>query len=82
MPDTALFRVYRDLIALRKQNLRLLVDGKLTWLLTDDKRGLLVYDRVLGTSAPSLPSTSRPHRMRCQWWRREGTGWLSRWVDR
>lgn len=47
-PDTALFRVYRDLIALRKQNLRLLVDGTLNWLLTDDKRGLLVYDRVLG----------------------------------
>jgi glycosidase len=39
--------VYRELIALRKQNLRLLADGKLNWLLTDDKRGLLVYDRVL-----------------------------------
>ena len=48
MPDTALFRVYRELIGLRKQNLRLLVDGKLNWLLTDNKRGLLVYDRVLG----------------------------------
>ena len=48
VPDTTLFRVYRELIALRKQNLRLLVDGKLNWLLTDDKRGLLVYDRVLG----------------------------------
>jgi cyclomaltodextrinase len=47
-PDMSLFRVYRDLIALRKQNLRLLVDGKLNWLVTDDKRGLLVYDRVLG----------------------------------
>ena len=47
-PDTALFRVYRELIALRKQNLRLLVDGTLNWLLTDDKRGLLAYDRVLG----------------------------------
>jgi cyclomaltodextrinase / maltogenic alpha-amylase / neopullulanase len=48
VPDTALFRVYRELIALRKQNLRLLVDGELNWLLTDDERGLLVYDRVLG----------------------------------
>jgi glycosidase len=47
-PDTVLFRVYQELIALRKQNLRLFVDGKLNWLLTDDKRGLLVYDRVLG----------------------------------
>jgi glycosidase len=47
-PDTALFRVYRDLIALRKQNLRLLVDGKLNWLTTDDRNGVLVYDRVLG----------------------------------
>jgi glycosidase len=47
-PDTALFRVYRELIGLRKENLRLLVDGKLNWLLTDDQRGLLVYDRVLG----------------------------------
>jgi glycosidase len=24
------------------------VDGTLTWLLTDDARGLLAYDRVLG----------------------------------
>jgi cyclomaltodextrinase len=47
-PDTALFRVYRELIALRKQNVRLLVDGTLNWLLTDDEHGLLVYDRVLG----------------------------------
>ena len=48
VPDTALFRVYRELIALRKQNLRLLVDGTLHWLVTDDKRGVVVYDRVLG----------------------------------
>ena len=47
-PDTALFQVYRQLIGVRKGNLRLFVDGKLTWLVTDDKRGLLVYDRVLG----------------------------------
>jgi cyclomaltodextrinase / maltogenic alpha-amylase / neopullulanase len=48
-PDTALFRAYQELIALRKQNLRLFVDGKLNWLVTDDQRGLLVYDRVLET---------------------------------
>ena len=48
VPDTALFRVYRDLIALRKQHLRLFVDGTLRWLVTDDARGLLAYERVLG----------------------------------
>jgi glycosidase len=47
-PDTALFRVYRELIALRRQHLRLMVDGSLNWLLTDDARGLLAYERVLG----------------------------------
>jgi glycosidase len=47
-PDTALFRVYRELIALRKQHLRLFVDGTLTWLLTDDARRLVAYERVLG----------------------------------
>jgi cyclomaltodextrinase / maltogenic alpha-amylase / neopullulanase len=48
LPDTALLRVYRRLIALRKAHLRLLVDGGLHWLVTDDPRGLLVYERVLG----------------------------------
>jgi cyclomaltodextrinase / maltogenic alpha-amylase / neopullulanase len=47
-PDTALRRVYQNLIALRTQHLRLFVDGTLTWLLTDDARGLLAYERVLG----------------------------------
>ena len=47
-PDTALFRVYQELIALRKQHLRLLVDGAVSWLLTDDAKGLLAYARVLG----------------------------------
>lgn len=47
-PDTALYRVYRDLAALRKAHLRLFVDGELNWLRTDDARGVLVYDRVLG----------------------------------
>ncbi|HEV8125310.1 MAG TPA: alpha-amylase family glycosyl hydrolase [Gemmatimonadales bacterium] len=48
VPDTGLFRVYRDLIAMRKQHLRLLVDGSLKWLRTDDARGVLIYERVLG----------------------------------
>jgi cyclomaltodextrinase / maltogenic alpha-amylase / neopullulanase len=47
-PDTALFRVYRELIALRRQHLRLFVDGSLSWLRTDDAGGLLAYERVLG----------------------------------
>jgi glycosidase len=47
-PDTALFRVYRELIALRRQHLRLFVDGSLNWLHTDDARGLLAYERVHG----------------------------------
>ncbi len=46
-PDTALVRIYKELIALRKQHLRLFVDGALTYLLTDDERGLLAYTRVL-----------------------------------
>jgi glycosidase len=33
---------------LRKQHLRLFVDGTLNWLRTDDARGLLAYERVLG----------------------------------
>jgi cyclomaltodextrinase len=48
VPDTTLSRVYQELIALRKQHLRLFVDGSLKWLRTDDARGLLAYDRVLG----------------------------------
>lgn len=47
-PDTALFRVYRELIGLRKQHLPLFVDGALNWLRTDDAHGVLVYERVLG----------------------------------
>lgn len=47
-PDTALFRVYRDLIGLRNRHRRLFVDGSLTWLVTDDARRLLAYERVLG----------------------------------
>ena len=47
-PDSALFQVYRTLIAMRKQHLRLFVDGTLQWLETDDARGVLIYERVLG----------------------------------
>ncbi len=47
-PDTELLQVYKDLIALRKRHLRLFVDGALNYLLTDDERGLLAYERVLG----------------------------------
>ncbi|HEU4525629.1 MAG TPA: glycoside hydrolase family 13 protein [Gemmatimonadales bacterium] len=48
VPDTALFRVYQRLIALRKGHLRLFVDGTLGWLHTDDEAGVLAYERVLG----------------------------------
>jgi len=47
-PDTLLFRVYHDLIALRKAHLRLFVDGRQEWLLTDDAHRLLAYRRALG----------------------------------
>lgn len=47
-PDTALFRVYRELIALRREHLRLFVDGALRWVRADDMNGLLAYERVLG----------------------------------
>lgn len=47
-PDTSLFRVYQELIALRKQSLRLFVDGTVEWLLTSDDTGLLAYARQLG----------------------------------
>jgi cyclomaltodextrinase len=74
--DTALFRVYRELIDLRKRHLRLFVDGSLAWLGTDDARGLLAYERVLGeeravvafnvSEAPAdltLPATGRYRRV-------------------
>jgi glycosidase len=47
-PDTALLGIYRDLISLRKGHLRLFVDGALNWLVADDARGLLAYERILG----------------------------------
>jgi glycosidase len=47
-PDTALFQVYQQLAALRKAHIRLFVDGTRSWLVTDDARGLLAYERALG----------------------------------
>ena len=47
-PDLELLETYRELVALRRQHLRLFVDGTLTWRLTDDARGLLAYERALG----------------------------------
>ena len=62
-PDTALFRVYRDLIALRKQHLRLFVDGSVHWLLTDDARRLVAYERVLGDQRAivTFNASDEPH---------------------
>jgi glycosidase len=62
-PDTALLAVYRDLIALRKRHLRLFVDGALTWLVTDDARRLLAYDRVLDQqhAVVAFNASDEPH---------------------
>ena len=48
VPDTALFRVYQDLISLRKQHLRLFVDGTSRVAAYRRRRGVLAYERVLG----------------------------------
>ena len=45
-PDTAMLRLYRDLIALRRQHVRLFVDGAANWLVRD--AGVLAYERTLG----------------------------------
>jgi glycosidase len=47
VPDTALFRTYRELVALRKRHLRLFVDGSIIWLVTDDARAVAAYERAL-----------------------------------
>ena len=47
-PDTELLGTYQKLIALRKNNLRLFVDGDLTWLHADDANSVLAYERALG----------------------------------
>lgn len=46
-PDTAMFRLYQELIALRTGHLALFAEGEMTWLMTDDQRGLLAYRRRL-----------------------------------
>ncbi len=48
VPDTVLLGVYRELIGLRKRYLRLFVDGSLRWIRTDDRDGVLMYERALG----------------------------------
>jgi cyclomaltodextrinase len=62
-PDTALLGVYRDLIALRKRHLRLFVDGTVGWLVTDDARGVLAYERVLGEqrAVVAFNASDEPH---------------------
>jgi len=64
-PDTALLRVYRDLIALRRQHLRLFVDGTVKWLVTDDAQGLLAYERALGSqhAVVAFNASDAPHRL-------------------
>jgi len=47
-PDTELLGTYQELIDLRKDNLRLFVDGEITWLLANDANSLLAYGRDLG----------------------------------
>jgi glycosidase len=47
-PDTALLNVHGSLVALRNDNIRLFADGALHWLIADDDRRLLAYERVLG----------------------------------
>jgi glycosidase len=46
-PDANLRKLYQELIALRKGNLRLFVDGALRYVLVDDERRLLAYERSL-----------------------------------
>jgi len=47
-PDLKLFRTYQELATLRKDHLRLFVDGDLTWLEVDDANRVLAYRRALG----------------------------------
>ena len=67
-PDMALMRTYRDLIALRRQHLRLFVDGSLNWLITDDVWGLLAYERVLGSQRAivAFNASDAPHEIQIQ----------------
>lgn len=51
VPDTDLLRFYTSLAALRKEHLRLWVDGGMEWLASDDSSQVLVYRRALGDQA-------------------------------
>ncbi len=64
-PDTALFRVYQSLIALRKAHLRLFVDGGTRWLVRDDARGILAYARSLANQSAivAFNVSTRPQRV-------------------
>ena len=46
--DHQLTGLYRELIALRKANQRLFIDGATKWLTVDDEHLLLAYERHLG----------------------------------
>jgi glycosidase len=63
VPDTALLRVYKDLIGLRRRHLRLFVDGTVAWLVTDDTREIVVYQRALGDGRAlvALNASDEPH---------------------
>ena len=50
-PDTALLGVYHRLIGLRKEHLRLFVEGDLRWLVSDDSRRVIGYQRSLGDAS-------------------------------
>jgi glycosidase len=47
-PDLELRSFYQRLIQLRKDHLRVFVDGDMTWLVEDDANGILAYQRALG----------------------------------
>jgi len=47
-PDLELLDRYRELVGLRRNHMRLFVDGSLTWLRADDANRVLAYARDLG----------------------------------
>ena len=48
-PDLQQLALYKELIALRKANMPLWVEGETTWRIVDDQRRILAYERLLGT---------------------------------
>jgi glycosidase len=46
-PDLSLFDTYRELVRLRKDHLRLFVDGTVRWLEASDANRTLAYERSL-----------------------------------